>query len=768
MLKKMSFKKKLILIIALLILIPILTVSGFNIYQFRQMNKSAEKNSEKGIRNEAEKTLELGIQAAKNDIELMIEKITEKSKILSRSKNLVDFIVTSEGNLEEMDMDLKNKINSITDFLTSICTNQIKLIDEISDPAQKNKLTQIAKNLAASEIVKVKIGKKGYSYALDSKGVTMVHPIDKLRYVNVIEDLNVTGLKPVVKNKTHLKTQLLTYEYNNENKFVSYKYVPAWDWIVSTSGVWPELAKEASGSLEAELREILNTTTFKINGTQKKLISKISLIKPDGKVFFSFSDKKIESGTENVKNQSWFKNASGSNSIFNSGAMVSKNSEKTIMIISAPVFFDHKLKGYAVFEMDFDLVWEKLSDYKYGKTGYVSLTNENAVILSHPKYKLKDNINLSDKKFGELSKIAKNDLIPGNTGIRQYSFEGVEKIFAFCPLSVGNKIYSIAANIPVKEFLYSIEILKKDSQKRLSGLYKILFLSSLIFSILGIFCGFFFSSNISKKLSKISENLKSGSDELYNASDQISNSSQQLAEEASKQAAGIEETSTAIEEITAMIKNNSQNAGQSESIMKETINSMILSAKGIKNLSHSMKSISKSSEDTFKIVKTIDEIAFQTNLLALNAAVEAARAGEAGAGFAVVAGEVRNLASKASDAAKHTSSIIEETVKNIGAASQAAEKTFADFFSLQENAEKIKNLISQITSASLEQLNAIDQISSSTTLLDQATQMTASNAEESASASEELNAQAEQIKNIVQELLKIIEGDTNNHVNRKN
>ncbi|MCB9481962.1 MAG: Cache 3/Cache 2 fusion domain-containing protein [Desulfobacteraceae bacterium] len=759
MLKMMSFKQKLILIIALLILIPILTLSGFNIYQFREMNKAAAENAANGIRQEAENTLQLGIQAAKNDVEIIIEDITEKAAALSRSKNLINFIATSEGSLEEMDESVKTKINSITDFLTSICVNQIKLIEQAPDLQTRKKLTEIAKSSAASEIVKVKIGKRGYCYALDSNGVTAVHPIDKLRNVNVIKDLKVTSLEPVIKTRDASKTQLLTYTYKNENKFVSYKYVPQWDWIVSTSGVWPELAQEASGALNSELDGIVNNTTVKINQSEKPLISRIRLIRPDGDVFFSFSDRQMNIGTENVKDQEWFKNAVKSKSVFNTGAIIPENSEKTVMIVSAPVFYDKNLKGYAVLEMDWDIIWEKLSGYQYGKTGYVSLTNENAVILSHPKYKLQDNINLTNPKFGELSKIAANDLIPGKTGIKQYSFEGVEKIFAFCPLIIEGKNYSVAANIPVKEFLHSVETLKNESEKRLSRLYRIIILSTLFFSVSGILTGFFFSSGVSARLSKISDSLKSGSGELYNASEQISDSSQQLAQQASKQAAGIEETSTALEELTAMIKNNSQNAAESETIMKETINAMILSSNGIKDLSQSMKAISKSSEDTFKIVKTIDEIAFQTNLLALNAAVEAARAGEAGAGFAVVADEVRNLASKASNAAKHTSSIIEETVKKIDSTTQSAEKTFTDFFTLQENAEKIKTLISEIASASMEQSNGINQISDSTGQLDQATQQTAANAEESASASEELSAQAEQMKNIVEELLKIINGE---------
>jgi hypothetical protein len=760
MLNRLSFKKKLIIIIALLILIPILTVSGFNIHQFMQMNKTAARSASEGLRKEAEKSLELSIKSARNDIELIAQVITRNAQAIASSKNLIQFISTSDGNIEEMNGSIKNRINSITDFLTILCNNQIKLIEETQENIPKIKLTETAKKFAAQEIEKIRIGKKGYSYVLDSQGVTVVHPVEKLRNVNVIKDLKVKELEPVISTKEASHTKIITYTYNNEKKFVSFRYVPEWDWIISTSGLWPELASEALSSLTSELADITENSTAEIKGAHKKLIEKISFIRPDGDLFFSFSDKDIILENRNVKNQKWFKEMLKSESVYNSGAIIPEGSENTVMIVSAPVFSNNQLKGYAVITMNWDIIWEKLSGYKYG-SGYVSVTNENAVILSHPKYSLKHGINLTNPKFGELSKIAVEDLVTGREGIRQYVFEGVEKIFAFSPLKIGEKTYSIAANIPVEEFLASVNALKKESEEKLYSLYKMIALSTFIFSFAGILTGFFFSSGISRQLGMIAENLKAGSDELYNASEQISDSSQQLAEEASRQAAGIEETSSAIEELTQMISSNSQNAAESENIMKETISSMILSSKGMKELSQSMGSISKSSEETFKIIRTIDEIAFQTNLLALNAAVEAARAGEAGAGFAVVADEVRSLASKASNAAKDTSLIIQGTVKKIEDTTKTTEKTYSDFLKLQSNAEKIKALISEIASASMEQSHGVKQISTATSELDQITQKNASNAEESASASEELSTQAHQVANIVKELVSIIEGRRN-------
>ena len=181
----------------------------------------------------------------------------------------------------------------------------------------------------------------------------------------------------------------------------------------------------------------------------------------------------------------------------------------------------------------------------------------------------------------------------------------------------------------------------------------------------------------------------------------------------------------------------------------------------MKEVIGSMGEISQASEETGKIIKTIDEIAFQTNLLALNAAVEAARAGEAGAGFAVVADEVRNLALRAADAAKNTSNLIEDTVKKVKQGSEIVARTNEAFGKVASGSKKAGQLIGEITAASQEQAQGIGQVSTAIAEMDRVVQQNAANSEESAAASEELNAQAEQLKEFVQQLVAIVGGNAN-------
>jgi methyl-accepting chemotaxis protein len=171
-----------------------------------------------------------------------------------------------------------------------------------------------------------------------------------------------------------------------------------------------------------------------------------------------------------------------------------------------------------------------------------------------------------------------------------------------------------------------------------------------------------------------------------------------------------------------------------------------------------MEEISKASEETSKIIKTIDEIAFQTNLLALNAAVEAARAGEAGAGFAVVADEVRNLALRAAEAAKNTAGLIEGTVKKVKDGGDLVSKTNDAFTEVAKGATKVGELVGEIAAASNEQAQGIEEVNKAMVEMDKTVQQSAANAEESASASEEMSAQAEQMKGVVGELGAIVGG----------
>jgi len=252
--------------------------------------------------------------------------------------------------------------------------------------------------------------------------------------------------------------------------------------------------------------------------------------------------------------------------------------------------------------------------------------------------------------------------------------------------------------------------------------------------------------------------LASGAEQVTSASRQVASASQQLSEGATEQASSLEETSASLEEMSSMTRQNADHARQADRMIQETVQEAHRGREAMGHMVEAVGRIKRSADETVKILKTIDEIAFQTNLLALNAAVEAARAGEAGKGFAVVAEEVRNLAMRSAEAARSTASLIEESQKNADQGVATSSQVDEVLKRIQEQVGKVTQLVGDVSSASQEQARGVDQINAAVSQMDRVTQANAASAEESASASEELSAQANELREMVRRLQRIVDG----------
>jgi methyl-accepting chemotaxis protein len=207
-----------------------------------------------------------------------------------------------------------------------------------------------------------------------------------------------------------------------------------------------------------------------------------------------------------------------------------------------------------------------------------------------------------------------------------------------------------------------------------------------------------------------------------------------------------------------MIKRNAENAARVKELGGQARHAGDTGVRDMEQMNAAMEAIKTSSDEVAKIIKTIDEIAFQTNILALNAAVEAARAGEAGMGFAVVADEVRNLAQRAAQSAKDTSVKIEDAVQKSAYGAEISSKVAASLEEIVTKARQVDELAGEVAAASQEQSQGIDQVNTAVAQMDKVTQGNAANAEESASAAEELNAQSEALREAVSELMMLVDG----------
>jgi methyl-accepting chemotaxis protein len=232
--------------------------------------------------------------------------------------------------------------------------------------------------------------------------------------------------------------------------------------------------------------------------------------------------------------------------------------------------------------------------------------------------------------------------------------------------------------------------------------------------------------------------------------------SRHLAESAAQQASSLEEIAAAMEQIATMTKRNSRNSDECISARNQ-VNGVLSNAEGF--LSQTLEAMDEIETDISKIIritKIIDEISFQTNLLALNAAVEAARAGTAGAGFSVVAEEVRNLAMRSSGAARDSHAFMERVVSQIHRVADLAHRTHEGFASVIEQNNKMGELMEELVTASHQQASGIDQINQALSAIDREVQKEASGMEQSALFSESLNSEAVRMRRFAQKLEHVV------------
>jgi methyl-accepting chemotaxis protein len=271
---------------------------------------------------------------------------------------------------------------------------------------------------------------------------------------------------------------------------------------------------------------------------------------------------------------------------------------------------------------------------------------------------------------------------------------------------------------------------------------------------------FMVSRMVIRPISRFTRTLEDTASQVAGSAAQVSSMSSDLARWSSEQAASLEETSASLEEISSTIKQNAENAAQADSLSQQGIQNLDEADNYMRAMIRSMGEASSAGDNVVKIIKTIDEIAFQTNLLALNAAVEAARAGEAGAGFAVVANEVRNLASRAAEASTSTQAMIKGIIDKIKQGSDLVLTTDEKYRNVALSVRRTAELVQSISAASREQAHGIDQISMAAAEMEAAVQRSAASSEESSGASAELNSLADEMKRMVGNLEILLGGKT--------
>ena len=281
---------------------------------------------------------------------------------------------------------------------------------------------------------------------------------------------------------------------------------------------------------------------------------------------------------------------------------------------------------------------------------------------------------------------------------------------------------------------------------------------SLAAIALGVLLAVWITVSSVRALTRVMNDLATGAEQVAAASGQVAGASSDMAEGATSQASSLEETSATLEELAAMTRRNTSSADEANRLASGLHETAQGGQAAMGRMTAAIGKIKDSADQTAHIIKTIDEIAFQTNLLALNAAVEAARAGDAGKGFAVVAEEVRSLAQRSAAAARNTAELIERSQQDAEGGVKVTREVDAVLAEVVAGVARVSELIDQVTKASGEQADGVEVINGAITRLDHVTQGNAASAEESASASEQLSAQARELNKVVKVLEAIVRG----------
>ena len=497
----------------------------------------------------------------------------------------------------------------------------------------------------------------------------------------------------------------------------------------------PRAAEVVAGTASEDEKTRLRESYSRVKAAS--YLETVMLAGPDGMVALS-SSRETE-GKISVGERAYFKTAmSGTFTI--SSVMMSKGTGRPIVVVAAPVMdANAKVCGVLSVVLDLGTVSEQIvKPLKILESGYVFMFDRDGQLLAHPDPALILKAKMQDFPWGM-------QILQNKNGKLSYSYKGVNKNVVYVTSdSLG---WGVVASAPTSELFAPLVRL----------IWIVVGIGAFLMLVGGLIA-FFTARSIARPLYVVVEQMNSHSEQTASAAGEVASASNSLAAGASEQASALEETSSSMEEVSSMARQNMDGAKQANEFARQARQSAEAGARDILEMGEAMNGIKASSDDIRKIVKTIDEIAFQTNILALNAAVEAARAGEAGAGFAVVADEVRTLAQRSAKAAKETALMIEDALRKSDQGVTISAKVSQELTEIVEKIRRVDELVASAAQASTEQSNGIAQVNTAITSMDKVTQSNAASAEECASASEELSAQAIHMKEAVADLLAIAEG----------
>ena len=396
------------------------------------------------------------------------------------------------------------------------------------------------------------------------------------------------------------------------------------------------------------------------------------------------------------------------------------------------------------------------------KSGYFFTYTLDGVRINVPVNKAKNGLNLLDDRDERGTYYIRELISQARVGgFTTYYFDkpggGVQPKVAYTTVIPGTD-FMVGAGVYIdnveRETAVFQELVQARQRSALIWTLGLFFLLVTALLVIGSSLG----RSVTGTIASVTSGLSDASKEVASASASVSSSGNALAEGSVSQAASLEETAASIAQVAAMTRRNAQQAQASIELKNEASATTAQARQSMSDLQTAMHAIADAGAQTSKVIRTVDEIAFQTNLLSLNAAIEAARAGEAGAGFAVVAEEVRGLALRSAEAARVTTALLEGTTTRVQEGSKLVDDATRAFALVDKHTTAIGAVLETIAAGSGEQAQAVEQVNLAVQAMNEVVQRNAARAEESAAAATQLDAQSEQMQSYVGDLHFLVNG----------